>query len=451
MRHGGRSRRAGWRSARCPSRGMDPLMEELARKGGSPADWDAGLSRGLGGADMSWQDSRVQRHGVLEHARRVMASGGYLEYECYDEDGRGQGRAIICLSEWIDGEAGLFGARHVAASDEYYAWYAEQELGVDQAAYHLCTGPRAGCRYAQPRNSRREVVHLERWRLINPLLMAEIAYAGEAAVAEMRDWVQAFVPKPVEAETAPHSGLDQALADAAAGAEVAAAESPPVVAREQPKAVPAKGSVGALLRGRAEQRREQREDKEGHPRERRRRRRSRSRQREKRSRSRRGSRERSSSKSSKSSQGFQEPLARGGAELWRLSQKHPGKLLKSGMQELSRYLAERSEEGSSEEQWADRKVMAYVTQVILSLHPPGSIGVRNHRELITLGTSLDHLLQGRLAELGDLLMQRLKALETSLGDQGWATARHQELIPPLAATLTSTGKESEAPRWRCSI
>ena len=422
---------------------MDSLIEELRRRGGSLGDWDAGLSRDLRGADMCWQDGRVLGPAVVEHAKRMMATGGYLEYECYDEDGNPQGRAVICLLEWPDGDAGVVSARHVAASDDYYAWYAEQELGVDRAAYHLCTGPRAGCRYVQPRASRREVVHLERWRLVNPLVMAEIGYCAEAAVGEMRDWVQAFVPKLAPVEAVAESGLDRALAEAARGGS-AEVEAIPKEVESAPRGEPSKASVGALLRGRAELRREQTEGKRHRSRDRKRRRRSRSRQREKRSRSRRGSRERSSSRSSKSSQGFQQPLARGGDELWRLSQKHPGKLLKSGMQELSRYLAERSEEGSSEDQWADRKVMAYVTQVILSLHPPSSIGVRNHRELITLGTSLDHLLQGRLPELGDLLMQRLKALDTSIGDQGWATARHQELIPPLAATLTSTGERERS-------
>ena len=78
----------------------------------------------------------------------------------------------------------------------------------------------------------------------------------------------------------------------------------------------------------------------------------------------------------------------------------------------------------------ERSRELYINQIVLTQHPPQSIGVRNSRELITLGTGIDLLLQGRLAELGDLMAQRLKALETSLGEQGWVTARHQELIPP---------------------
>ena len=347
------------------------------------------------------------------------------------------------LSACRNGSMEIFGARHVAASDDYYAWYADQELGVDQAAYHLCTGPRAGCRYALPRNSRRE-----RWRLINPLLMAEIGYSAEAAVAEMKDRVQAFVPKPVAEEPAPQSGLDQALAEAAAGAEVVAAESPPA-AREHPKAVPAKGSVGALLRGRAEQRREQLEDKDP------------------------SERSAPEAQIQKPAAGEAEPLTTGVARKVKLEEfevvtgfsgapcpgrrgavaavpKTPGQAAQerdAGALPLlggkKRGRLERGAMGGSEGHGLRD---SGDTEPAL----PGKYRREEPPRLMTLGTSLDHLLQGRLAELGDLLMQRLKALETSLGDQGWATARHQELIPPLAATLTSTGeRESAAPRSRC--
>ena len=58
--------------------------------------------------------------------------------------------------------------------------------------------------------------------------------------------------------------------------------------------------------------------------------------------------------------------------------------------------------------------MAYVNQILLAGHQGGSPGVRNQREAVTLGTAIDLLLNGSLASLGDLLMQRLKALETAM-------------------------------------
>ena len=50
-------------------------------------------------------------------------------------------------------------------------------------------------------------------------------------------------------------------------------------------------------------------------------------------------------------------------------------------------------------------------------------------------------MQGRLACLGDLLMQRL-----SLSEQSWQSARHQELIPPQAASLTPVSEREKAAR-----
>ena len=123
--------------------------------------------------------------------------------------------------------------------------------------------------------------------------------------------------------------------------------------------------------------------------------------------------------------------------MWRLSKKNPGVLLRKGMQEMGRYLADRAPAEGEAEDWIANKMMAYVSQVILNQHPPASIGIRNHRELLTLGRAIDLLVQGHLPELGDLLMQRLKALETSFADQGWHSARHQELIPSHAASLTT--------------
>ena len=113
-------------------------------------------------------------------------------------------------------------------------------------------------------------------------------------------------------------------------------------------------------------------------------------------------------------------------------------------------MAERSTEGPEEEDWASRRVMAYINQVVLVQHPPAVIGIRNYRELITIGTGVDLLLQGRLPELGDLLSQRLKALETSFTEQGWHTAKHQELIPPMAASLTSEAERRRAAKLELS-
>lgn len=54
------------------------------------------------------------------------------------------------------------------------------------------------------------------------------------------------------------------------------------------------------------------------------------------------------------------------------------------------------------------------------------------------------MLTGQLGALGDLLIQRVKALETSIGDMGCSTAKHQELIPPVGASLTSDPERRKA-------
>ena len=55
----------------------------------------------------------------------------------------------------------------------------------------------------------------------------------------------------------------------------------------------------------------------------------------------------------------------------------------------------------------------------------------------TIGKCLDALIQGNLPALGDILMQRLKALEQAVKDGNWNTAAHLEAVPSLDVGLTS--------------
>ena len=54
-------------------------------------------------------------------------------------------------------------------------------------------------------------------------------------------------------------------------------------------------------------------------------------------------------------------------------------------------------------------------------------GVRNSREMRTVGECLDARLRGDLSTLGDMLMQRLKAIEQATKDGHWQVARHLEV------------------------
>ena len=65
------------------------------------------------------------------------------------------------------------------------------------------------------------------------------------------------------------------------------------------------------------------------------------------------------------------------------------------------------------------------------------MGVRNTREMRTIGACLDALLSGNLPVVGDILMQRLKSLEQAVKDGNWQTATHLEVIPDTDVGLAS--------------
>ena len=95
--------------------------------------------------------------------------------------------------------------------------------------------------------------------------------------------------------------------------------------------------------------------------------------------------------------------------------------------------------------WREQKVTAYLSQVLFTQYPPQAMGVRNSRELLTLAEAIDQLMAENFASVGDILMQRFKATESSLAD-GWMVARHQELIRPEHASLTSPQEKAFAAR-----
>lgn len=150
-----------------------------------------------------------------------------------------------------------------------------------------------------------------------------------------------------------------------------------------------------------------------------------------------------SSASSSSAPDFRSASARGG-ELWRIAQKKPGRLAQLSLDEMTRYLAGRNEMGGRESYWRGEKVLAYLNQVILSHHPASQVGIRNLRELTTLAMAVDYILEGDYVRSLDLLIQRFKAVEASLGESGWHMAKHLELIPPSTAALTTLDEKDMA-------
>ena len=117
------------------------------------------------------------------------------------------------------------------------------------------------------------------------------------------------------------------------------------------------------------------------------------------------------------------------------ARKKPGMLLKSGLTQMAKFLTIRT--GGTDEEasrgWRDQRVGAYLNQVLFTQHSQEKLGLRNVRELVTLAEAIDLLMEGQFAAVGDVLMQRMKAVESSVTD-GWQMASHQELIPPAKAS-----------------
>ena len=159
-------------------------------------------------------------------------------------------------------------------------------------------------------------------------------------------------------------------------------------------------------------------------------------------------RRRSSSSSSGEDSGSaerSERLFRGGdsRDLSVVAAAHPGKLYEMGLKEILKYLGQR-ESPSAEEALIDPVFRRYFITIFQAQHPQEKIGIQKTREIHTLCLALDCLAQGRLAEVADLLMQRLKALELAVKDGNWALASQLELLPRNEAGLVSQAEHQRA-------
>ena len=167
-----------------------------------------------------------------------------------------------------------------------------------------------------------------------------------------------------------------------------------------------------------------------------------------RSRSRSGSRRRrrrrrrsSSGSESKSPSLFREGSSGGQESLLSKAKRRPGYLMRTTLEEMSKYVTIPGLPTGETVDWHQMRASLYMTQVLLFQHPPERMGVRTHRELLTLSRAVDLLLEGHLPALGDLLCQQMKALETALKEGGWSNARHQQVIPASSASMTTAEEQ----------
>ena len=140
---------------------------------------------------------------------------------------------------------------------------------------------------------------------------------------------------------------------------------------------------------------------------------------------------------------FREAPSRTVQDLDVYARTHPGGLLESSLAEMRKYVSFR--EGAID-QSGTAKVLNYLQTVFCQRFPSDVVGLRTSREMRTLAEAVDTLLEGNLPRVGDILIQRFEALESSVVDGTWALARHQELIPSADAGLASVAERSLAAR-----
>ncbi len=88
---------------------------------------------------------------------------------------------------------------------------------------------------------------------------------------------------------------------------------------------------------------------------------------------------------------------------------------------------------------------AYLLTVLIPTHRE-KMGVRLLREMRTIAGAVDEIARGHPEEAGDILSQRLKALELQLVDNSWQRAQFLELIPQEGAGLSERSEQAMATR-----
>ena len=105
-----------------------------------------------------------------------------------------------------------------------------------------------------------------------------------------------------------------------------------------------------------------------------------------------------------------------------MARSRPGALFESGLREVAKQMGS---EGAEPGDLSKVRMVPYLTNRLMPKHP--KLDTRCARELRTHCEALDSLMEGKPAQCADLLMQRTKALETSLS-AGWRQATYQEVV-----------------------
>ena len=139
------------------------------------------------------------------------------------------------------------------------------------------------------------------------------------------------------------------------------------------------------------------------------------------------------------------PSLSGGNKIETLALSNPGSLLEAGLSELRRFLSARGGLDGGDVDRLAPVVVQYLRTVYDGAHPPSEQGVRNKNEMELVAECIDSLLRGELPRLGDILMQRLKALQVA-SKHGWNFAKQLELTNRHDVNLVSAEELGEAAR-----
>ena len=136
--------------------------------------------------------------------------------------------------------------------------------------------------------------------------------------------------------------------------------------------------------------------------------------------------------------------SRDGNRIQVTGEREPGKQLASGLQQIKSYLSMRGAGGDGDGDELASVVLQYLNSVFHGAHPQSSMSLRNSRELSP--ECFDALLAGDLPNLGDLLMRRLKAVQTAVVEGNWNLSQHLELTPTSESNVVSPAELRAAQR-----
>ena len=125
------------------------------------------------------------------------------------------------------------------------------------------------------------------------------------------------------------------------------------------------------------------------------------------------------------------------------SRRKPGALLTQGLQAMEKMVNPAiGAPGGDKMPALPPSAQKYLTTLV-QVAQRMNLGRRDRQELQTLAQCLDHLASGRLAPLGDILMQRFKAVETAVSTKSWEIAPHMELVQTSDGAGVTSAKEQE--------